>query len=315
MSLTREAQIAFIDDGPGKPEGMYRHIGRRPIFAFGNSDGDQQMLEYTAAGAGARFWVSSITPMAGANGRTDRESHVGRLAAALDEGRRRDWTVVDMARDWKVIYPHEIAAGRCTPATCPVRVSPLLHGTRTHLSIEKDPPTPRRVHGPAEGRVVANAVHDDGAFKVSARQQSDWGVIAVDESLTRRQTQSRVAGTTMPISMQHERDNIYRVEVSGVLKKSDLDRSQALLVAEMGRIGSTRLLFILQEFEGWEANPNWGDLTFYVKHGDSIERIAIVGDERWRSEALMFASADLRRAPVEFFSESALAEARAWLSA
>ena len=56
-------------------------------------------------------------------------------------------------------------------------------------------------------------------------------------------------------------------------------------------------------------------MTFYVKHGDSIERIAIVGDERWRGEALMFAAADLRRAPVEFFAESALAEARAWLSA
>ena len=119
----------------------------------------------------------------------------------------------------------------------------------------------------------------------------------------------------MPISMQHERDNIYRLEVSGVLKKSDLDRSQALLVAEMDRIGSTRLLFILKDFKGWEANPNWGDLTFYVKHGESIERIAIVGDQRWRDEALMFASADLRRAPVEFFSESGAAEARAWLSA
>ena len=119
----------------------------------------------------------------------------------------------------------------------------------------------------------------------------------------------------MPMSMQHERDNIYRFEVSGVLKKSDLERSEALLVAEIGRIGSTRLLFVLKEFEGWEANPNWGDLTFYVKHGDSIERIAIVGDERWRGGALMFASADLRRAPVEFFSEGALAEARAWLSA
>ena len=140
-------------------------------------------------------------------------------------------------------------------------------------------------------------------------------MIAVDESVIGRQTQSRVAGTAMPISMQHERDNIYRLEVSGVLKKSDLDRSQALLVAEMGRIGSTRLLFILKEFKGWEANPNWGDLTFYVNHGKSIERIAIVGDERWRDEALMFASADLRRAPVEFFSEGAAAEARAWLSA
>jgi hypothetical protein len=119
----------------------------------------------------------------------------------------------------------------------------------------------------------------------------------------------------MPISMQHERDNIYRFDVTGVLKKSDLEASERLLAAEMGRVGSTRLLFVLKDFGGWETNPNWGDLTFYVKHGESIERIAIVGDERWRDGALMFASADLRKAPVEFFSASALAEARAWLSA
>src|SRR5262245_10290066 len=115
----------------------------------------------------------------------------------------------------------------------------------------------------------------------------------------------------MPISMAHERDNVYRVEVSGVLKKSDLDSAEAQLAGEMERVGPTRLLFILKGFEGWEANPKWGDLTFYLKHGDAIERIAIAGDERWRDEALMFASADLRRAPVEFFAESALAEARA----
>ena len=59
----------------------------------------------------------------------------------------------------------------------------------------------------------------------------------------------------------------------------------------------------------------WNDLSFYVKHGDTIERIAIVGPERWRSETLMFAGADLRRAPVGFFAEGAVAEARAWLSA
>ena len=60
---------------------------------------------------------------------------------------------------------------------------------------------------------------------------------------------------------------------------------------------------------------NWNDMSFYVKHGDSIERIAIVGDERWRGEALMFAAADLRKGPVEFFSQPAVAEARAWLVA
>jgi hypothetical protein len=119
----------------------------------------------------------------------------------------------------------------------------------------------------------------------------------------------------MPITMQHEQDNIYRLEISGMLQKNEFDRVQDSLVAEMKRIGAVKLLFVLSNFEGWERTPDWGDLTFYVKHGDSLIRIAIVGDERWRSEALMFASADLRRAPVEFFSSAtALADARRWLS-
>jgi hypothetical protein len=121
--------------------------------------------------------------------------------------------------------------------------------------------------------------------------------------------------TIMPIRMQHEHDNVYRMEVSGVLSKADLDQSQDWLIAEMKQTGSARLLIVLKGFKGWETNPNWGDLTFYVRHGDSIEKIAITGDERWRSEALMFASADLRRAPVEFFPENRLGEAQAWLSA
>ncbi len=120
----------------------------------------------------------------------------------------------------------------------------------------------------------------------------------------------------MPITMQHERANTYRLDVSGRLGKLEFDRCQESLAAEIRRIGHVRLLFVLSQFEGWEQNPNWGDLSFYVAHGDSIDRIAIVGDERWRSETLMFASTDLRRAPVEFFSsQNALAEARAWLAA
>jgi hypothetical protein len=118
----------------------------------------------------------------------------------------------------------------------------------------------------------------------------------------------------MPITMQHERDNMYRLDVSGVLTKRDFDRCQEALVEAMNRGGPVRLLFVLSAFEGWETTPAWGDLTFYVRHGDSIQRIAIVGDERWRDEAMMFASADLRRAPVEFFATTALADARTWLS-
>lgn len=120
----------------------------------------------------------------------------------------------------------------------------------------------------------------------------------------------------MPITMHHEGANIYRFDVSGRLSKPEFDGLQESLTTEIRRIGPVRLLFVLSHFEGWEDNSNWGDLSFYVAHGDSIDRIAIVGDERWRSETLMFASADLRRAPVEFFSsQNALAEARTWLGA
>jgi hypothetical protein len=121
---------------------------------------------------------------------------------------------------------------------------------------------------------------------------------------------------SMPITVQHESANIYRLDISGRLGKLEFDRGQESLAAEIRRVGRVRLLFVLSQFEGWEQSPNWGDLSFYVAHGDSIDRIAIVGDERWRNETMMFASADLRRAPVEFFSSpNALAEAGAWLDA
>ena len=77
--------------------------------------------------------------------------------------------------------------------------------------------------------------------------------------------------------------------------------------------GTVRLLVRLEAFEGWEPDPRWNDLSFYVIHGDALERIAIVGDERWRGEALMFAAADLRKGPVEFFTPDLEPEARAWL--
>jgi SpoIIAA-like len=118
----------------------------------------------------------------------------------------------------------------------------------------------------------------------------------------------------MPIAMHPESDNVYRVEIQGTLRKADLDRCQAELTAEMQRRGPVRLLFVLKGFDGWEPRTDWNDLTFFVKHGDGIERIAIVGPPRWRSESLMFAGADLRRASVEFFPEDDAGQARSWLS-
>lgn len=119
----------------------------------------------------------------------------------------------------------------------------------------------------------------------------------------------------MPIAMEPEGNRIYRVEMSGVMRKADLDRSQIELAMEMRRVGTVKLLCVLRDFEGWEQHAGWNDLTFYVQHGGAIDRIAIVGHERWRSEALMFAAAGLRRGPVQYFAETDLAGARAWLAA
>jgi hypothetical protein len=121
-------------------------------------------------------------------------------------------------------------------------------------------------------------------------------------------------GITMPLSMEREGGNVFRLDVRGTLRKADLDLCQQRLIREAGR-SPVRLLFVLDGFEGWEPDASWNDLSFYVSHGDAIERIAIVGDERWRSQTLMFAGADLRRAAVEFFPGNAVAEARGWLSA
>jgi 2C-methyl-D-erythritol 2,4-cyclodiphosphate synthase len=105
--LMRLPELSFIDDGPGKPVGLNLHIGRRPIFAFGNSDGDLQMLQWTAAGGGARFMGLVHHTDAVREWAYDRQSSIGKLDKALDEAEAKGWTVVDMKRDWKVIFPFE----------------------------------------------------------------------------------------------------------------------------------------------------------------------------------------------------------------
>jgi phosphoglycolate phosphatase-like HAD superfamily hydrolase len=103
--LMKEAKVEFVDDGPGKPVGINRFIGRRPILAFGNSDGDQQMLEWTAAGDGLRFMGIVHHTDADREWAYDRTSHVGKLDKALDEATAKGWTLVSMKDDWKTIYP------------------------------------------------------------------------------------------------------------------------------------------------------------------------------------------------------------------
>jgi len=105
VNLTRQAQVDFIDDGPGKPIGIARQIGRRPIAAFGNSDGDFEMLQYTTEGPGRRLGVIIRHDDAAREYAYDRESHVGRLARALDAAPHRGWTMVSMRDDWSRVFP------------------------------------------------------------------------------------------------------------------------------------------------------------------------------------------------------------------
>ena len=104
-AITRLPEIDFIDDGPGKPVGIHKFIGRRPIAAFGNSDGDFEMLEWTTAGPGRSFGLIVHHDDAQRENAYDRDSHFGRLARGLDEASARGWTIVSIKNDWKVVYP------------------------------------------------------------------------------------------------------------------------------------------------------------------------------------------------------------------
>ena len=106
--IRRLPEIDFIDDKEGKPIGIHKHIGRKPIFSSGNSDGDLAMMQWTASGSGQRFMLylhhtDSIREWA-----YDRHSAVGKLDKGLDEALAKGWTITDMEKDWKLIYPHQL---------------------------------------------------------------------------------------------------------------------------------------------------------------------------------------------------------------
>jgi len=103
--LVKLPEINFIDDKEGKPVGIHQYIGKRPIAAFGNSDGDLQMLQWTAAGDGKRLMLYVHHTDAEREWAYDRESHIGRLDKGLDEATEKGWVIVDMKNDWKKIYP------------------------------------------------------------------------------------------------------------------------------------------------------------------------------------------------------------------
>jgi hypothetical protein len=117
----------------------------------------------------------------------------------------------------------------------------------------------------------------------------------------------------MGVTIQQEEGNLRVLRIAGLLRKSEMD---AALAAEARKWASTtrlKVLVLLEEFEGFERGADWGDITFLVKHDHQIDKIAIVADRKWESDALIFAGTGFRRGEVRFFPPDQIAQARAWL--
>lgn len=117
----------------------------------------------------------------------------------------------------------------------------------------------------------------------------------------------------MAATLQQEPNGIWTLRVTGTLRKSELDAAQTAAIKRLGPDAVARVLVIAEDFLGWQRGEDWGDLTFFLEHGDKIEKIALVADPRWEDQLRAFAGGGFRKAPVRFFPEAQLAEARAWL--
>jgi phosphoglycolate phosphatase-like HAD superfamily hydrolase len=106
--IKRLPEMDFIDDGSGKPIGIHKFIGKKPVFASGNSDGDLQMMQWTASNTNKSFMLYLHHTDAVREWAYDRDSHIGKLDKGLDEANEKGWTVIDMQSDWKLIYPFEM---------------------------------------------------------------------------------------------------------------------------------------------------------------------------------------------------------------
>jgi hypothetical protein len=118
----------------------------------------------------------------------------------------------------------------------------------------------------------------------------------------------------MSVQIEYEPNDICVLRISRILKQSEFSAEQSVLAHKMDSGLKPRLLFILENFEGWERGADWNDLDFMISHGGKISKIAIVGEPRWETLALAFAGAGVRRAPVKFFPPNELEQARTWLA-
>jgi hypothetical protein len=120
--------------------------------------------------------------------------------------------------------------------------------------------------------------------------------------------------TGMPVDIIDVSGKLLQLKVRGMLKKADYDRIIQIAKEAIVREGKVRALVILEGFEGWERHEDWGDVSFMMDEGQQIEKMAIVGDEKWRDDALAFTAKGFRPTVIEFFAASRLNQARTWLS-
>ena len=118
----------------------------------------------------------------------------------------------------------------------------------------------------------------------------------------------------MPVQIQHEPNGICVLRISGTLKQSEFNAEQKALAGKIDTGAKPRLLAVLEDFQGWERGADWNDLDFLISHSGEIAKIAIVAEPRWETQALAFAGAGVRRAPVKFFPPNEVAAARTWLT-
>ena len=118
----------------------------------------------------------------------------------------------------------------------------------------------------------------------------------------------------MPVEIIDAAGKLLQIRIRGMLKKADYDRIIQIAKEAIAREGKIRALIILEVFQGWEQHEVWGDVSFMMEEGQHIEKMAIVGDEKWRDDALAFTAKGFRPTAIEFFGTSRLNEARTWLA-
>ncbi|HEY5974498.1 MAG TPA: STAS/SEC14 domain-containing protein [Geobacteraceae bacterium] len=118
----------------------------------------------------------------------------------------------------------------------------------------------------------------------------------------------------MGATIQQDEKGIWVMHASGALRKEELDAVQSACLEALSPNDNVKLLVMVdRDFRGWVGESVWNDMTFFVKHGNRIEKIAIVGDTTWEARMLMFVGAGFRKAPVKYFTPEQRDEAYAWL--